>query len=432
MLVYALPNADQAAARDSGRHNLARHAILIPPKGERPYYREKPGQIGGFAGLPRIVTLILGAIALVIAVVGVRALMTGGDAITTVKAETVPTLDKTLPGTGPPREGMLVLVRRSVAEVRPLYLSLSGRVEAARTATMKAETSGTITSAPATEGTVVKEGAVLCGLDISGRGAKVRVAEAELQQKQKAYDAAAELTAKGWASEARLQTAKAALDAAQAGVDVARSELAKTQIRAPFRGVFEKRMADVGDFLGPGGSCGVVVELDPIRVVADAAERMAGQIKVDAPAKLKLADGTEALGKVRYVAKTADSQTRMFRVEVEVANPNSAIPVGRVADVRIQTGQGDAHKVNPALLTLDDQNRIGVRYLDVGGVVSFSPADIVDETGEGTWIAGLPHDALIVAEGQENVRPGLRVTPRVVDDVPPPASVPPRPAGGGR
>jgi multidrug efflux system membrane fusion protein len=304
---------------------------------------------------------------------------------------------------------------------------LSGRVEAARTVTVKAETTGTINSAPAEEGKVVEKGALLCGLDVEGRSARVRVAEAEFAQKQKSYNAAEELAAGGYATEQRLTTAKAALDAAQAALDLARSELAKAQMRAPFRGVFETRMAGVGEFLGPGGSCGVLVELDPVVVIAEAAERHATQIRADAPARLKLSDGAEAQGRVRYIAKTADPTTRMFRVEVEVPNPKNAIPVGRVAEVRIQTGQGDAHKVNPALLTLDDQGRIGVRYLDVGGMVSFAPADVVDEAADGTWITGLPREALVVAEGQENVKPGIRATP-VVRDAPP---APGAPAGGG-
>ena len=380
--------------------------------------------------MPRIVTIILGAVALVAVVIGIRALMASGEQIATVQAETIPTLDKALPGSGPARDGMQVVVRRSVAEVRPLYLSLSGRVEAARTVTVKAETTGTINAAPAAEGTVVEKGALLCGFDIEGRNARVRVAEAELAQKQKSHNAAAELAAGGYATEQRLATTKAALDAAQAAVDLARSELAKAQMRAPFRGVFETRMATVGEFLGPGGSCGVVVELDPVVIITDAPERQATQIRLDAPARLKLSDGAEAQGRVRYIAKTADPATRMFRVEVEVPNPNNTIPVGRVAEVRIQTGQGDAHKVNPALLTLDGQGRIGVRYLDVGGVVAFAPADIVDETADGTWIAGLPREALIVAEGQENVQPGLRATP-VVRDAPAP-SAPVTPAGGER
>jgi multidrug efflux system membrane fusion protein len=317
---------------------------------------------------------------------------------------------------------MQVVVRRSVAEVRPLFLSLSGRTEAARTVTVKAETSGTITAAPAVEGTVVEKGALLCGLDVQGKAAKLREAEADAVQKQQAYYAATNDAERGWTSQARVDSAKALFDEAQAAAEVARSEYAKTQMRAPFPGVLEKRLADVGEFLGPGGSCSVIVQLDPVVVIAEAPERQAVQIRPNAPARLKLSDGGEVRGHVRYVAKTADAATRMFRIEVEVANPRNSIPVGRVAEVRIQTGQGDAHKVDPSLLTLDEQGRIGVRYLDVGGVVSFAPADIVDESAEGTWIAGLPREALIVAEGQEGVKPGLRATPVVREEPAAPAA----------
>jgi len=324
------------------------------------------------------------------------------------------------------RNGMHVMVRRSVAEVRPLFVSLSGRTEAARIVTVKAETSGTISQAPAEEGKIVDKGAVLCALDVQGRSARVREAEAEFSQKQQAYKQAEDLVAKGWATPVRVEGARAQLEEAQASLDVARSEFNKTQMRAPFKGVFEKRMAGLGEFLGPGGACGTLVQLDPVVVVADAEDaRIAVQIKPDANARLRLSDGGEAQGHVRYIAKTADAASRMFRVEVEVENPNNAIPVGRVAEIRVQVGKGDAHKVNPALLTLDSQGRIGVRYLDVGGVVSFAPADIVDEQADGTWIGGLPREALIVAEGQEDVKPGMRAVPDVIEEAP-------AKAGGGR
>ncbi|MBI1360724.1 MAG: efflux RND transporter periplasmic adaptor subunit [Alphaproteobacteria bacterium] len=365
--------------------------------------------------MPRWLTIILGAVAIVAVVLGFRAMMPGGQKIATVQAETVPTLDKPMAATGSVRDGMQVVVRRSVAEVRPLFLTLSGRSEAARTATVKSETSGTVVSAPAVEGRQVDKGDILCGLDGAARAAKVREADAAAAQKQLDYNAAVELQAKGWASPARVDITKAALDSAKAALEVAKLDFAKTQIRAPFPGVFEKRLSDVGDFMSPGTSCGTVVELDPIVVIGEASEKSAGLIHLDAPAKLKLADGSEASGSVRYVAKTADPQTRAYRVEVEVANHEGSIPVGRIAEVRIQTGQGDAHKVNPALLTTDDQGRIGVRYLDVGGVVSFAPADVVDETPDGVWITGLPHETLIVAEGQDGVKPGLRVTPVIRD-----------------
>jgi multidrug efflux system membrane fusion protein len=316
-----------------------------------------------------------------------------------------------MPVSGSIRDGMQVVVRRSVAEVRPLFLSLSGKSEAARTVTIKAETTGNIAVTPVEEGRLVEKGAVICGIDSEARSAKLHDAEVNMAQKELDYNAAVDLTAKGWAAQTRVDVTKTAFDSAKAALDVAKVELARTQMRAPFAGVVEKRLANVGDPMTPGAACATLVELDPIVMVGEASEKNAGLIRVDAPAKLKLSDGAEALGHVRFVAKAPDPQTHTWRVEVEVANRGNAIPVGRIAEVRIQIGEGEAHKVNPALLTTDDQGRIGVRYLDVGGVVSFAPADVVDEASDGVWIAGLPHEALIVAEGQDAVKPGLRVTP---------------------
>ena len=50
--------------------------------------------------------------------------------------------------------------------------------------------------------------------------------------------------------------------------------------------------------------------------------------------------------------------------------------------------------------------------------MGFAPADVVDEGADGVWIAGLPHEALLLAEGQPDARPGLRVTPVYNDRAP--------------
>ena len=52
--------------------------------------------------MPRLVTILLGAIILIVAVVGLRSLMSGGETVARVQASTIPTLDKALPGTAPP------------------------------------------------------------------------------------------------------------------------------------------------------------------------------------------------------------------------------------------------------------------------------------------------------------------------------------------
>jgi multidrug efflux system membrane fusion protein len=369
--------------------------------------------------LSRWLTIVFGVLAIGGVFFLFRSMMVRENPIKTVAQQTVPTLDKPVSGPMAGRDGMRVAVQRSVGETRPMFIALNGRAEAARTASVKAQISGSVTAAPAPAGRPVKKDSVLCELDAAGRDARLREATAVMASKDLDYKRAVELAAKGWAAEARVTSTKAALDAAKASYDVARIEMAKTQIRAPFDGVFEKRAADVGDFLSPGDACGTVVELNPMLMIAEVEEVNASQIQVDAAARLRLPDGADASGKVRYLARTADPSTRAYRLEVAIDNPQGRIPVGLAAELRVQVGQGDAHKVPRGLLTQDERGRIGVRYIDVGGIVGFAPADVVDEGADGVWIAGLPHEALLLAEGQPEARPGLRVTPVYADKPPP-------------
>jgi multidrug efflux system membrane fusion protein len=371
--------------------------------------------------LPRLLSIILGAIALIAAVVGIRSLMPDGDTTPNVTADRIPTLDKALPDSPGQHSGTVVFVRSS-AERRTLYLSLGGRSEAA-VGEIAFGAAGKVTSTPVKEGDTVEAGALICGLDVDGAGAKVRQAEAAAARKREAHASAQTRFANGWVSEAWVKTARSELEEAQAALDVARIEFNRTQAVAPFRGVLEKKVATPGQFVSLGSPCGTVVRLDPINFVAGASERQATQIVQNAPVKVRLQDGTEVTGVVSYVSRVADPRSRNFLVRVAAPNAGNKIPVGRTAELWIDIGPGKAHRVDPQLLTTDEQGRIGIRYLDVGGVVSFAPADIVEESEDGAWVTGLPDEAQLVAEGQEGVRPGMRVTPVIRDDA--------QPAGGG-
>ena len=122
--------------------------------------------------MPRLLTIMLGAIALIVAIVGIRSLMPGGDNIRDVQADKIPTLDKALPDASQGRNGMPVVVIRSQAVERPLFLSVGGRTEA-RILDVKSQSAGTVTQAPVTEGMLVEKDALLCGLDVDGASAKV-------------------------------------------------------------------------------------------------------------------------------------------------------------------------------------------------------------------------------------------------------------------
>ena len=132
------------------------------------------------------------------------------------------------------------------------------------------------------------------------------------------------------AREAGEAAARAQLDAAEAAVNSAKVELGRTQIRAPFDGVFEKRLAEAGDYLGPGSACGVLVDLSPVIVAAEVSEAEAGLLKPGMPGTVLLADGRTFPAKLRYVARTASEQTRTFPIEAELVTGDAPIAAGAI------------------------------------------------------------------------------------------------------
>ena len=199
-----------------------------------------------------------------------------------------------------------VIVRPAIPTPHQVTISLKGSTEPDREVTVRSETMGTVIAASVKEGQAVGRNTVLCGLDVESRNARIAEAEAAVASARLDYDAQSQLEEKGWTTSNRAAATKAALDGAEAALAAAKIELGKTRITAPFNGVFESRMAELGDFLSVGAPCGRVVDLDPIIVAVDATEDQLGAIDPSQAVTVSLATGAEAIGRVRFVARTAN------------------------------------------------------------------------------------------------------------------------------
>lgn len=302
-----------------------------------------------------------------------------------------------------------VIVKRVSMEPHAITASLKGSTEPDREVTVRSETMGTVTNASIAEGQTVSAGTLLCGLDVESRAARIAEAEAGVTAARLDYDAASQLEEKGWTTSNRAAANKATLDRAEAALAAAKIELGKTRITAPFAGVFETRLAERGDFLSVGAPCGRVVDLDPIIVVVQSTEDQLSAIDQDMPVEVALATGTVATGTIRYVARTANAQTRTFRVEIEVPNPDLAIAAGLTATVQLGLGEVPAVRITPASLVLGDDGRVGVRYVDDTDTVQFINVDVIDDAPDGIWVTGIPNDAHLLAAGQDYLRAGTKV-----------------------
>jgi membrane fusion protein, multidrug efflux system len=303
------------------------------------------------------------------------------------------------------------LVQASVIQpvVRPYAVVMRGRTEAFRVVSVRSETSGVIAATPVREGSFVSLGQVLCKLKVDARQAALDQAQANLRAKQLTEQASADLAKRGFRSKTQMLTDQAGMDEASATVRQAEVAMGQTDIRAPFPGVFNERDIEVGGFLAPGGACGVVMQLDPLKITGVVPETEVAKLKVGAPAQAVLANGQRLSGILYYVAKDADPQTRTYMVTLTVPNPGSKVQSGLSADVRIQAGEGPAHLAPSSSLVLNAAGDQGVRYVDGSGIVQFAPVKVIDESPAGVWVTGLNGPVRVITVGQAYVSEGQRV-----------------------
>ncbi|MEL7491713.1 MAG: efflux RND transporter periplasmic adaptor subunit [Pseudomonadota bacterium] len=288
-------------------------------------------------------------------------------------------------------------------------ITVRGRTEALRKVTVRAETPGVVAETPATLGAIVKEGDVLCRLKTDARQAALNEARAQLAKAKLDYDAAVKLAKDGFRSETSVAAAKAALDLAKAGEEQARLNLEKINIAAPFDGVFDQRMIEVGDFMGVGEPCGVVIQRSPYLVSGSVSERDVSKVAIGDAGVARLSTGEVIEGKVRFVASAANPATRTFKVELEIPNEGGALKDGVTADFQVFAARRDAHLVPRSSLLLDDTGRISVRTVNGDDRVETFPVSILGEEDEGVWINGLEGRLALITRGQDFVSAGQQV-----------------------
>lgn len=304
-------------------------------------------------------------------------------------------------------------VRFVEIEAQPMVsdLTVRGRTLADRSVSIRAEQNGRIAEVLVERGESVAADQVLVRIAVNDRQARVDFARALVRQREIQYNAAAQLNQRGYSADTDLAEADALLTEARAQLSLAEIDVARLEIRAPFAGIVDDRMVEVGDYIDIGDAVATLVDLDPIRIAAQVSERHVGEITLGAPARARLLDGEWQTGAVTYVGATADGATRTFAVEVEVANADNRIIEGLTAELHVPLAEVRAHLQSPSVLTLADDGTLGVKALGPDNRVQFLPVEILGDDPQGVWLGGLPDRVLLITVGQEFVIPGQLVEP---------------------
>jgi multidrug efflux system membrane fusion protein len=314
---------------------------------------------------------------------------------------------------GEAKEQPLFRVAVAPAKVEPHSptLTLSGRTEADRKVTITARTGGMLTELRVKRGQHVQQGDVIAVLSDDARLAQVAQAEALVEQRKAELEAKRTLIVSGALPKLDLVNLESMYKSAEAALSVARAELERSIVRAPWAGVITDVPAEVGGaaFSMAGKEIATLVALDPMLAVVEVSERKLAGIKVGEMTEVRLVTNQTVNGKVRFVSSSASATTRTYRVEVEMPNADRKIPDGITAEVVISLKAVPATKVPRSALTISSSGDIGVRVVDNADKVQFVPVAIVEDQQDMMWLSGSPDGARLILRGQDFVREGQKV-----------------------
>jgi RND family efflux transporter MFP subunit len=305
-------------------------------------------------------------------------------------------------------------------------------VQPERRADLRAEVPAIVLRVLKENGEAVKKGDLLVQLDdtalrdsLGSAEAASRAAAQAYEQSQRQLDRMKTLRGSGMASaqaledaEVRRNNAQSEVEAAKARVVIARQQLQRTEVRAPFDGIVSDRKVSAGDTAQIGKELLKVIDPRSMRFEALVSADNVGAVQVGQPVRFRVNGygDQEFQGKIRRVNPAANPTTRQVEVLVDFVGEQPKL-AGLYAEGRVETATRQGLTV-PASAVVAEGDRLSAYRVKDNKIqkVPLQAAERDVRSGDYVLKAGL-------AEGDQVIRhPGSGVK----DGQPVQASGPPK------
>ena len=333
-------------------------------------------------------------------------------------------------GMPPPEVEVITVATRSV----PSTVEIPGRMQAVRTAQVRARVEGVVEKRLFTEGSEVKAGSPLFRIDPRTLQANLASADAAVARAQ-ADAAMAALTVERLRNllpakavsqqeydlaEAKRKLAEADVASAIATRSRARIDLENSTVPAPISGRIGRALVTEGALVGKGEATplATIEQLDPIWVdfsqsSADFLRLRDGQKQAAGlPVRLVLENGRDypMTGKLLFQDMAIDPATGSVGLRAEFPNPQRALLPGQFVSVRLPVSQAvDQNTVPQRAVQASAQGQL-VMIVSPDGKLAPQPVKTAGLAGN-DWVIteGLKGGEQVVVNGLQKARPGMPV-----------------------
>lgn len=318
-----------------------------------------------------------------------------------------------------------------------LTQDLPGRLEAYRTAQVRARVEGIIEKRLFTEGSDVRAGDTLFRIDRRNYQAAHDAAQADVDVARLTVERYKPLLAAHVVSQQDYDLVAAKLKQAEATLTRTQVDLENTYVPAPLSGHIGRSLVTEGALVGHGEATllATIEQLDPIYanftqaggdVVRLQQAFQAGKLKRAASAKVELIreDGSAypRLGKLLFSDLAVDPGTGSMLLRAVFPNPGHELLPGMFVRIRFPEASADNSIRVPQRAVQTGTDGQYVMTVDATGKVAPRPVKTGGMAGNDFIIAeGLNAGDLVIVNGLQKVRPGAPVKPVPWEPETPPA-----------
>ncbi len=323
----------------------------------------------------------------------------------------------------------LLLVPEDLHTVKSNVLStgpvITGSVQPERRADLRAEVQAVVSQMIKENGDVVHRGDLLVRLDdtairdaLASATTSVRSTTVALEQAERQYQRMLTLKNSGMVSvqqlddaENRRSGAQSDLEAAKSREVLARQQLTRTEVRAPFDGIVSDRKASNGDTVQIGKELIKVIDPNSMRLEGLVSADAIGRVNTGEPVMFRVNGygDQQFLGKVRRVNPAANATTRQVEVLVDFADKKQPKLAGLYAEGRIES-ESSAHLTIPATALVREGDRAFAWQVKSGALhkVPLSIGERDDRSGDFIVKNGLAEGDQLIRQPSTSLKDGQK------------------------
>ena len=291
------------------------------------------------------------------------------------------------------------------------YVEVQGNIDTKQNVVLYPEYAGVLTKVLVKEGQQVSSGQLLATIEDGGLAQQVNQAEIQADLSRTTFERQKRLWDQKIGSEMQFLQAKANYEAQQKSVSQLKSQLAKTQIKAPFSGIVDEIMIEEGNVVGPG-QMGVmrVINMNQMYVESDVPETFISAISKGRAVQVEIPVLNQTIdGVISQASNYIKPDNRSFRVEAVLQNKEGKIKPNMTARLKINDYTAENAIMIPQSIISEDSE--GKQYVYKVNTSKSEPTAerIFISTGKkgGDYIEvieGLAANDLVIKEGARTVK----------------------------